>query len=101
MASSVVKFAAVSAIQYKKTNKLVMGIKYPLEELQNIDSKYGNVVLATIRDYTDDKMKYRVYLPKIYAGVFVDEELKHLAPYSLHLVYHGQKDRAYVVDILQ
>ena len=54
-----------------------MGVKYPIEQLQN----YGNAVLATIRDYTDDKLKYRVYLPKRYAGVFVDEELKHLAPY--------------------
>ena len=44
------------------------------------------------RDYRDPKLKYRV---------FNDEELKNLAPYSLQLVYRGEKDRAYVVDILE
>ena len=91
LASFVAKFAGVSAIEYKKIKELVIGVKYPIEELQNIDSKYGNAVLATIRDYRDDKLKYSVYLPKRYASVFVDDELKHLAPNSLYLVYCGEK----------
>ena len=81
MASFVTKFAAVSAIQYKKIIEHVMGVKYRIEQLQNIDCKYGNAVLAIIRDYTDDKLKYRVFLPKRCKGVFADEELIYLAPY--------------------
>ena len=100
MASFVAKFADISAIQYKKIKELVMGVKYPIVQLQNVDSKYGNAVVATIQDYTDDKLKYRVYLPRRYAGVWEDDELKHLAPNSLYLVYRGEKNRAYVVDIL-
>ena len=63
--------------------------------------KCGKVVLATIQDYKDPKLKYHVNLLKRYASVFDDEELKNLAPYSLQLVYRGEKDRAYVVDILE
>ena len=77
-----------------------MGVKYPIEELQNTEGKYGNAVIATIQDYRESRLKYRVYLPKRYAGVFDDDELKNLTPYSLHLIYRGEKDRAYVVDIL-
>ena len=84
-----------------KIKELIIGVKYPIEEFQNIDAKYGKVLLATIQDHRDPKLKYRVYLPKRHASVFDDEELKNLAPYSLQLVYRGEKDRAYVVDILE
>ena len=92
MASFVPKFATISAIEYKKIKELIIGVKYPIEEFQNIDAKYGKAVLPTIQDYRDTKLKYRVYLPKRYASVFDDDELKNLVPYSLQLVYRGEKD---------
>lgn len=70
-----------------------MAVKYPIEELQNIDGKYGNAVLATIQEYRDNKLKYRVYLPKRYAGVFVDDEFKQFSAIFT--------TRAYEVDNLE
>ena len=101
MASITEKFSTISAIEYKKIKELIIGVKYPIEEMQNIDAKYGKAVLVTLQDYRDPRLKYRVYLPKRYAGVFEDEELKNLVPCSLQLIYRGEKDRAYIVEIVQ
>ena len=97
MASFTAKFATISAIENKKIKELTIGVKYPIEEFQNIDAKYGKA----LQDYRDPKLKYRVYLPKRYTGVFEDEELKNLVPCSLQLIYRGEKDRAYIVDIVE
>ena len=59
MASFVAKFADISAIQYRKIKELVMGVKYPIVQLQNVDSKYGNAAVS----YTHlDVYKRQVHL---------------------------------------
>lgn len=78
-----------------------MGVNYPIESLQNVDTKYGNCVVATVQDYANEKLKYWLYLPKRYAGVFTDEELRHIVPYTLDLIYRGKREQTTVVDILE
>ena len=64
--------------------------------LTNVDTKYGNSVLATLED---GDRQYRVYLPKRYAGVFTNEELRHIKPKELHLVYRGTRNQTTQVEI--
>ena len=52
MASFTEKFSTISAIEYKNIKELIIGVKYPIEEMQNIDAKYGKAVLVTCLLYT-------------------------------------------------
>ena len=93
------RFNLISAIEYKRCSELVIDTKYPIISLENAHTKYGTSVLATLRDPVDSSLQYRVYLPKRYASVFTDEELRHINPEDFHLIYRGMKDRTTIVDV--
>jgi hypothetical protein len=99
MPSFLETFNAITAIEYKRCSELAIDKKYPIESLQNQDTKYGSSVLATIVGWNDQNAKYRVYLPKRYASMFTDEELRHITPLSLNLVYRGKRDQSTLVEI--
>ena len=101
MASFLEKFASVSAIEYCKCSDMQEGKKYPIISLVNTETKYGKSVLATVQHYEDVTRTYRVYLPKRYAGMFTDEELRHITPRSLHLEYRGKRGQTTIVEITQ
>jgi hypothetical protein len=101
MASFVEKFRNIGAQEYKKCSELILGMKYPIETLQNTDTKYGNSVLATVQDHEDKSRKFRIYLPHRYANVFTDEELRCVTPSTLHLVYRGKREQTTLVEITQ
>lgn len=95
--SFLTKFNAVSAIEYKRCSELTINKQYPIVDLKNVDTRYGKSVLVTLED---DGERYRVYLPKRYADVFADEELRHINPGELLLVFHGMKNKTTQVEII-
>lgn len=97
--SFVEKFKSVSTIEYMKCTELTIGRKYPIIQLQNVETKYGSSVLATIQDPDCTNRQFRVYLPKRYSCVFSDEELRHIHKGELHLVYGGKQASTVVLDI--
>ena len=54
-------------------------------------------VLVTLED---GELRYREYLPKRYAGVFTDEELRHISPSDLHLVIRGMRNQTVHMEIV-
>lgn len=97
--SFLTKFKTIQPIEYRKLSELEVEKKYPIVSLQNVETKYGITVLATIRDHRDNDSQFRVYLPKRYAGVFTDEELRQINPGEQHLVYKGKEHRTSLLDI--
>ena len=74
-------------------------VKYPIVLIQNVDTKYGKAVFATISDHLEETKQYRVYLPKRYVNVSSDEELRHIQPMELFLIYRGKQNQMTLIDI--
>lgn len=101
MESFIEKFSEISAIEYKRCHELKCGAKYPIECLSNIDTKYGESILATVTDCDDRNRKFRLYLPKRYSKMFTDAELRNIKPNTLSLVYRGKREQTTLVEIIQ
>ena len=71
--------------------------RYPIVNMVHVDTRYGKSVLVTLED---GEHRYRVYLPKRYADVFTDEELRHINPNDLHLVFRGMENQTAHVEIV-
>ena len=71
--------------------------QYPIVNMVHVDTRYGKSVLVTLED---GEYRYRIYLPKRYSDVFTDEELRHINPSDLHLVFRGMRNQTTQVDIV-
>ena len=80
-----------------KRQELTVDKQYPIVNMLHVNTRYGKSVLVTLEDC---EHRYRVYLPKRYADVFTDEELRHINPSDLHLVFRGMKNQTPHVEIV-
>lgn len=97
MVTFIKKFTNISTIEYKKCSNLLVGVKYPIEQLKNDTSKFGLALSAVVIDGHNTK-RCKLYLPKRHANKFTDEELNDIQQSFLQLVYHGLKECC-VIDV--
>lgn len=76
--------------------------KYPIKKTEKVTTRYGETTMLSIRDSTAQQL-YKVFLPKRYAMVFQDGDIKAFNDGSTawNLVHKGQcpKTNSYLLAI--
>jgi hypothetical protein len=64
--------------------------KYPIEAARQVNTKFGDSILLSLRD--GEQTLVKVFLPRRFCGVFTDENLEAInrRTLSLHLIYKGK-----------
>lgn len=92
------KFRTATESEFVRANELEVGVRYPIQKLENVSTKYGECLRGVI--FTPDQKKLlRVYLPHKYANIYTDEELKKLKPCEFSLIYQGQCGKSSDLEI--
>jgi len=66
----------LSSCEQIKIGVLKQNLPYPIERAERVQTKYGEMVLATLRAETPQAF-LKVFLPRRYGVLFSDEELRH------------------------
>lgn len=101
MVSFLEKFSVISQVEYKKCTDLNQNTQYNIDTLENVSTKYGESLVATLQNPDRIGTLIKVYLPKRYAGKFTNEELANITPNRMKLIYRGQKGNTSDIEIIQ
>jgi len=96
------KFRILSACEQIKISALKQNVPYPIERAERVQTRYGETVLATLRAESP-QMFLKVFLPRRYGVVFIDEELQRIneKTLALSLKYLGThaSTNSYILEI--
>jgi hypothetical protein len=93
------KFQEATCNNTVRISELEIDRRYPIIQARHIDTKYGSTILLSIKSEGGNTIK--VFLPKRYGAVFSEQDLTSINSHniSLHLVYKGMSDKAYILGI--
>jgi hypothetical protein len=73
--------------------ELKMNTPYSIVKVVRSNSRFGQVILITIRD--DSNRLSRVFLPRRYLSVFTDNDiLKTDGETKFQIIYHGRREKS-------
>jgi len=70
------KFKMTSACQTIRITSLKTDSSYPIERAENVQTRYGEAVLLTLKE--SSQMYVKVFLPRRYGALFSVDDLKSI-----------------------